>query len=133
LIPHRTGRGLGYGDLQADDPFLTACHYIEENAKRANLVKRAEQWRWPSLWTRRRSGSELKRWAQCRSVSQLRNWLAKVNGSMDGKSLAAVRRSITQYPRKAKRDRCITHSAPDRNKCYHVKLVDDLPYQTGAK
>ncbi len=82
--------------IQTDDHFLTACRYVEANAKRANLVKRAEQWRWASLWTRRRSGSELKRGAQRWPVSRPRNWLAEVNGSMDEESLAAVRRSVTR-------------------------------------
>ncbi len=63
--------------IQTDDHRVTACRYVEANAKRANLAKRAEQWRWASLWTRRRSGSELKRWAQRRPVSRPRNWLAK--------------------------------------------------------
>ena len=82
--------------IQTDDHFLTACRYVEANAKRANLVKRAEQWRWASLWTRRRGGSELKRWAQRWPVSRPRNWLAEVNGSIDEESLAAVRRSVTR-------------------------------------
>ncbi|HUU83110.1 MAG TPA: transposase [Phycisphaerae bacterium] len=99
---HTTGEGPLYQGrfksfpTQTDDHFLTACRYVEANAKRAHLVKRAEQWRWGSLWTRRRSGSELKPWAQRWPVSRPRNWLAKVNGSMDEESLAAVRRSVTR-------------------------------------
>jgi putative transposase len=30
----------------------TVCRYVERNALRANLVPRAEQWRWSSLWRR---------------------------------------------------------------------------------
>ena len=99
---HTTGEGPLYQGrfksfpIQTDDHFLAACRYVEANAKRAKLVERAEQWRWASLWTRRRGGSELKRWAQRWPVSRPRNWLAQVNGSMDEESLAAVRRSVTR-------------------------------------
>ena len=40
--------------VQADEHFLTVARYVERNALRAKLVKRAEQWQWSSLW----------RWAQ---------------------------------------------------------------------
>src|SRR5208337_3088457 len=35
--------------VQGDEHFLTACRYVERNALRANLVERAEAWRWCSL------------------------------------------------------------------------------------
>ena len=35
---------------QDDDHFLTLVRYVERNPKKANLVKRAEDWRWGSLW-----------------------------------------------------------------------------------
>lgn len=37
--------------------FLTLVRYVERNAKKANLVKQAEQWRWGSAW-RREYGTE---------------------------------------------------------------------------
>ena len=33
-----------------DHHFLTVCRYVERNALHANLVKRAEDWRWSSLY-----------------------------------------------------------------------------------
>lgn len=36
--------------VQDDAHFLTVCRYVEANALRGNLVERAEQWRWCSLW-----------------------------------------------------------------------------------
>jgi putative transposase len=99
---HTTGEGPLYQGrfksfpIQTDHHFLMVCRYVEANAKRARLVKRAEQWRWGSLWTRRRGGSELKRWLGRWPVSRPRNWLAQVNRSMDEESLAAVRRSVTR-------------------------------------
>ena len=46
--------------VQEDGHFLTVCRYVEGNARRANLVKRAEQWHWGSLWARRSGRSTLR-------------------------------------------------------------------------
>ena len=35
-----------------DVHFHTLVRYVERNAKKANLVKRAEHWRWSSIWRR---------------------------------------------------------------------------------
>jgi putative transposase len=36
--------------VQSDTHFLTVSRYVEANALSAKLVKRAEDWRWGSLW-----------------------------------------------------------------------------------
>src|SRR6516225_1361838 len=46
--------------IECDDHLYTVLRYVERNALRANLVKRAEDWRWSSLWARR-SGDEAAR------------------------------------------------------------------------
>jgi putative transposase len=38
--------------VQEDRHFLTVCRYVEANPIRANLVKRAEEWKWSSLRAR---------------------------------------------------------------------------------
>ncbi len=35
-----------------DQHLLTVLRYVERNAKRANLVKNAEEWQWSSVWRR---------------------------------------------------------------------------------
>ncbi len=46
--------------VQADEHLLTVCRYVERNPWRAGLVRRAEAWRWGSLWRRERGhGLEL--------------------------------------------------------------------------
>ena len=42
--------------VQEDEHFYTVARYVERNALRANLVRRAELWRWGSLfrWQRHR-------------------------------------------------------------------------------
>jgi len=37
---------------QTDIHFLTLARYVERNAKKANLVQKAEQWQWSSVWRR---------------------------------------------------------------------------------
>ena len=37
---------------EKDGHFLAVARYVERNALRANLVVRAEEWRWSSLWRR---------------------------------------------------------------------------------
>src|ERR1700729_1396164 len=58
-VSHHT---VGYGHLyqgrfksfpvQCDEHFLTVSRYVERNALAAQLVRRAQDWRWSSLWTR---------------------------------------------------------------------------------
>ena len=46
--------------IQADHHLFTVMRYVERNALRANLVERAEDWRWGSLaWRRSASGITL--------------------------------------------------------------------------
>jgi putative transposase len=59
--PGRTGSGPVYQGRfksfpieQEDLYFLVACRYVERNALRSNLVRRARDWRWCSLWARER-------------------------------------------------------------------------------
>ena len=67
---HRDHQSVGTGHLyqgryksfpiDTDEYFLTACRYVEQNPLRAQLVQRAEEWMWGSLW-RREYGSEQKK------------------------------------------------------------------------
>ena len=40
--------------VETDEYFLAVCRYVERNALRAGLTRRAEDWRWGSLWRRER-------------------------------------------------------------------------------
>ncbi|HEX2242956.1 MAG TPA: hypothetical protein VHK27_06845, partial [Gammaproteobacteria bacterium] len=46
--------------VETDEYFFQVVRYVERNALRANLVDRAEDWRWSSLW-RRVYGTESQR------------------------------------------------------------------------
>jgi putative transposase len=55
---HTSGTGPVYQGrfksfpVQANAHFLKVARYVERNALRAQLVERAEDWRWSSLWRR---------------------------------------------------------------------------------
>jgi putative transposase len=97
---HTSGEGHVYQGrfksfpVQDDDHFFVVCRYVERNALRAGLVKRAEDWRWGSLW----------RWLQepepapCLlapwPLPRLRGWVRRVNEPLSKKELEAVRWSV---------------------------------------
>ena len=82
--------------VQQDGHFLTLCRYVEANARRAKLVKRAEKWRWSSLWVRRNRQSVLTRWLRPWPVDRPRKWLADVNRPIEEEALQGVRQSLTR-------------------------------------
>ena len=62
---------VGYGHMyqgrfksfpvETDDYFYQVMRYTERNALRANLVARAEDWQWGSLWGNKREGNKRDR------------------------------------------------------------------------
>ncbi len=44
--------------IQSDEHLYTVLRYVERNAVRAELVERAEDWRWSSTWRRKYSDAE---------------------------------------------------------------------------
>ena len=74
-----------------DAYFHSACRYVERNALRANLVERAEDWRWGSLWHRLNGnprGLLDEEWMPKRS-----DWCEWVNAPQSAAELEALRRS----------------------------------------
>ena len=78
--------------MEEDEHFTTVCRYVERNALRADLVARAEDWRWSSLWQRRNRSRimTLGKWP----VSRGRNWIDFVNDAETEAELKALRRSV---------------------------------------
>ncbi len=82
---HTSGTGHIYQNrfksfpVETEEYLYTVLRYVERNAMRANLVSRAENWRWGSLW-RRQGGTalpliELDAWP----VPVPTNWVDLVN------------------------------------------------------
>lgn len=99
---HTTGEGPLYQGrfksfpVQEDAHFLTLCRYVEANALRAGLVKRAEEWRWCSLWSRRNGDGAAKRWLRSWPVEPPRDWVACVNRPIGAEQTKAVRQSVVR-------------------------------------
>jgi putative transposase len=97
---HRHTRGTGplyqgrfkSFPVQQDDHFFTLCRYVERNPLRAQLVARAEQWRWSSLWHRCRATGVP--WLSDGPLALPEDWLAYVNGVETEGELAVVRSSV---------------------------------------
>jgi putative transposase len=82
--------------VRTDEHFLTLCRYVERNALRAKAVKRAEDWRWGSLWGRRQGDQELKALLSDWPVERPRNWLKLVNQPMTAQETEALRTCLTR-------------------------------------
>jgi putative transposase len=78
--------------VQSDEHFHTVCRYVERNALTANLVQRAEDYRWGSLWNWLGGLSPLKlaRWP----VERLPRWVERVNQALSEKERKAIKRSV---------------------------------------
>ena len=96
---HSGGRGHLYQSrfksfpIQQDEHFLSICRYVERNALRAKLVRRAENWRWGSLWVREKAAGPMAGKLAAWPVRMPRNWLERVNRPEDEKELATLRTS----------------------------------------
>jgi putative transposase len=83
--------------IQDDDHLLTVARYIERNALRARLVKRAEDWPWTSLHDRVRHNDAPwlippAKWP----VPMRRDWLACVNRAETAAELESLRLSVNR-------------------------------------
>ena len=99
---HRHSAGTGHlyqgrfksFPIQEDDHFLTVCRYVERNALRAKLVKRAEKWRWSSLYRWSRGTPQQQRLLSPWPVRRSPGWLEHVNEPQTDAELESLRRSV---------------------------------------
>jgi putative transposase len=77
--------------IQSDRHLLCVCRYVERNALRAGLCKRAEDWRWSGLWHHCRNGNQflLDAWP----IQRPSDWLEDINRP-DEPELEDLRRSV---------------------------------------
>lgn len=77
--------------VQSDVYLSTVCRYVEQNPLRARLVKRAEDWRWGSLWGYCRGSSDTQPTLTAFPVDRPEPWVEWVNRLPDDHELEAVR------------------------------------------
>ena len=97
---------VGYGHLyqgrfksfmvDTDDYFYQVVRYVERNALRANLVKRAQQWQWGSLWIREFGEADHRKLLSDWPVRKPRDWVKYVNKPASEKELKALRQSCNR-------------------------------------
>jgi putative transposase len=65
--------------IEKDQHLLTVLRYVERNAKRAKLVKRAEQWQWSSVWRREEGTAEQKKLLSAWTTTMPKDYLKLLN------------------------------------------------------
>jgi putative transposase len=87
--------------IQNDEHLLTVLRYIEANSLRAKLVSRADDYRWSSYLCHGLVAADglidpLVNYEELakRPKTRQRTWAEKVHTPIDGKWLAAIRRSV---------------------------------------
>jgi putative transposase len=80
--------------IQQDEHLLVAMRYVERNALRARLVRRAENWAWSSV--RWHKGRQRLAWLHEGPVDRGRSWVADVNAAMTGDEEEALRKSVNR-------------------------------------
>ena len=80
--------------VQDDDHFFVVTRYVERNALRANLVDRAEDWRWGSLFRWLSQPESDPKLLTAWPIARLPNWAKRVNEPISEKEIDAVRWSV---------------------------------------
>ncbi len=70
--------------------------YVERNALRANLVSKAQDWRWSSLWATDDRTSTLAAFVAPWPLERPRRWTTLVNRAETEEELAALRRAVAR-------------------------------------
>ena len=79
--------------IQDDDHFFVVCRYVERNALRAELVDRAQDWPWGSLWRWLQKPEPDPKLLSPWPIARLRKWVERVNEPLTEQELAIVRLS----------------------------------------
>lgn len=77
--------------IEQDHHLLTVMRYVERNPLRANLVERAERWRWSSLHDLERNVTVIPLESP---ISRTSEWLTEVNAPQSHAEETALRSSI---------------------------------------
>ncbi|MFA6797332.1 MAG: transposase [Candidatus Paceibacterota bacterium] len=103
---HAMHKSIGTGHLyqgryksflvQSNEYFNQVCRYVERNPVRAKLIKKAEDWKWGSLWKREKGNIEQQKLLNIWPVDIPKNYLDWVNESEPIEILESVRGSVNK-------------------------------------
>ena len=82
--------------IEEDAPLLWVLRYVERNALRAGLVRRAEDWPWSSLHARLYGPPEIRALLSDWPINRPRDWVAQVNRPQTDAEEAAIEHSIAR-------------------------------------
>jgi len=99
---HRRSAGSGHVyqgrfksfPIQEDEHLYTVARYVERNALRAKLTRRAEQWRWGSLYRWQRGSAEDRELLASWPLPRKSGWAEFVNAPQTEAELKALRLSV---------------------------------------
>jgi len=101
---HAKTRTAGYGHIyqgrykslpvEGDSHFLTLVRYVERNARRAGLVKRAEEWPWSSVYARLHGSDSPKGLLSPWPVPEPGEYLECLNHSQPKEEVETIRNAI---------------------------------------
>jgi putative transposase len=104
--------------VQQDDHYYAVCRYVERNPLRANLVARAEQWRWSSLWHRVQATGVP--WLTDGPLPLPKAWTKYVNRAETAAELADMRR-------------CVARGAPFGDDAWRVRTATALGLESALR
>jgi len=102
-VQHKT---VGYGHLyqgryksflcSTGVHFLQLVRYVERNALRANLVKRAEDWQWSSVWRREKGTVQQKKLLDIWPTQEPQHYVTLLNEPQNESELTALRCAVNR-------------------------------------
>lgn len=103
---HTIKNTVGHGHLyqgryksflcQKDNHLLALLRYVERNAKRAKMVRNAEDWRWSSVWVRESGTSQQKKILSSWPIQAPPDYLAYLNNRQTEEEVGSIRKSISK-------------------------------------
>ena len=82
--------------VEDNDDFYQVMRYVERNALRADLVRRAEDWRWGSLWRRIHGTPDQRAILASWPVVKPRQWRRLVNEPQHESEVIALRQCVAR-------------------------------------
>jgi putative transposase len=82
--------------IESDEHLYAVLRYVERNVLRANLVQRAQDWRWSSLWARRSGDDAARALLSPWPAPEPAHWLKHANAAQTEGELKALRRSVVR-------------------------------------
>ena len=78
---------------EQDRYLLKLLRYVERNAKRANLVKKAEDWQWSSVWRREKGTLKQQKLLSQWPIDLPKNYLSLLNEALTASEEESLERS----------------------------------------